>query len=67
LARPKPLSRIESRGDLVVIVGKSTCSNEEKLNTNALWSARIRNDKVSEWQVYEDNPENRKRLQIQQS
>ena len=58
-------SRIESRDDFVVITGKSTCSNEAKLNTNALWSARIQNDKVSEWQVYEDSPENRRKLQIQ--
>jgi ketosteroid isomerase-like protein len=58
-------SRVESRDDFVVIIGKSTCPNEEKLNTSALWSARIQNDKVSVWQVYEDNPENRRRLQIQ--
>jgi ketosteroid isomerase-like protein len=58
-------TRIESRDDFVVITGKSTCSNEAKLNTHALWSARIQNDKISEWQVYEDNPENRRKLQIQ--
>lgn len=57
-------SRIESRDDFVVIVGRSTCSNEQKLNTSALWSARIRDDKVSEWQVYEDNPENREKIQL---
>ena len=56
--------RIESKGDFVVIAGKSTCSNEDKLNGNALWSARIQNDKVSEWQVYEDNSENRRNLQL---
>jgi len=58
-------SRIESRDDFVVIIGKSTCSNEAKLNTNTLWSVRIQNDIVSEWQVYEDRPENRSKLQIQ--
>jgi len=57
-------SRIESRDDFVVIIGKSTCSNEAKLNTKAIWSARIQNDKVSEWQVYEDCAKNRKKLQI---
>jgi hypothetical protein len=57
--------RIESKDDLVVIKGKSTCSNEDKLNKNALWSARIQNDKVSEWQVYEDSSENRMKLKIQ--
>jgi ketosteroid isomerase-like protein len=58
-------SRIESKDDIVTISGKSTCSNEERLNTDALWSARVQNDKVSEWQVYEDSPENRSKLQIQ--
>jgi predicted SnoaL-like aldol condensation-catalyzing enzyme len=58
-------TRIESRGDFVVIVGSSTSSNEQKLNSSALWSARIQNDKVTEWQVYEDKPENRKKLQLQ--
>jgi ketosteroid isomerase-like protein len=57
--------RIESRDDFVVIEGKSKCSNEDKLNCNALWSARIQNDKVSEWHVYEDNPKNRSIFQIQ--
>ena len=57
-------SRIESSDNLVVIVGRSTCSSEEKLNGDALWSARIQNDKVSEWQVYADTPENRERLRI---
>lgn len=57
-------NRIESKDDFVVIAGNSTCSNEDQLNGNALWSARIYCDKVSEWQVYEDSTENRKRLQI---
>ena len=56
--------RIESRDDFVVIVGNSTCPNEEFLNKPALWSAKIAGDKISEWQVYEDNVENRKRLGI---
>ena len=50
-------SKVESKDDFVVMVGKSTCSNEKRLNTNALWTARIKNDKVCEWQVYEDSPE----------
>ena len=58
-------SKVESIDNFVVIAGKSTCSNEAKLNTSALWSARIQDDKVAEWQVYEDSPENRNKLQIQ--
>lgn len=57
-------SRIESSDDFVVVVGKSACSNEKRLNGNALWSVRVRNDKVCEWQVYADTLENRERLRI---
>jgi len=40
-------------------------SNVESLNVKVLWSAIIENDKLSEWQVYEDTIKNRKRLNIQ--
>jgi len=46
------------------MTGKSACSNIESLNLNVIWSAIIENDKVSEWQVFEDNIENRKQLKI---
>ena len=58
-------SRLDSRDDFVVITGKSTCSNEARLNTNALWSAKVLDDKIAEWQVYEDNSANRRKLHIQ--
>ena len=58
-------TRIESRDNFVIMIGKATCSNVESLNINVLWSATIENDKLSEWQVYEDTIENRKRLKIQ--
>lgn len=56
--------RVESSGNFVVMTGSSKCSKEESLNGNALWSAIVENDKVSEWQVYEDNAENRRRLKV---
>ena len=58
-------SRIHSKENFVVVEGRSTCSNEDTLNGDALWSARVQNDKISEWQVYEDSAENRSKLQIQ--
>jgi ketosteroid isomerase-like protein len=58
-------SRLDSKDDFVVITGKSTCSNEARLNTNALWSAKVLDDKIAEWQVYEDNSANRRKLHIQ--
>lgn len=53
--------RVESRNPLVVIIGRSTCS-EKALDGPALWTAQLRGEKVAEWRVYEDTPENRKRL-----
>lgn len=50
-------------GDLVVMVGSSHCS-EKALDGPALWSAKVREGKVSEWRVYDDTPRNRERLGI---
>ncbi len=58
-------TKIESRENFVIMIGKSTCSNRESLNGNALWTAKIENDNLSEWQVYNDTIEIRKRLNIQ--
>jgi hypothetical protein len=57
-------SKIESRDNFVIIMGKATCANIEWLNKNVLWSVLIENDKLSEWKVYDDTIENRKRLNI---
>jgi hypothetical protein len=56
--------RIESQDNFVTIVGNSICPKNDFLNKNALWSAKIEDDKVLEWQVYDDTIENRKRLKI---
>jgi ketosteroid isomerase-like protein len=53
--------RIESRDHLVTIRGRSTCS-EQLLDGPALWTAKVRGDKVAEWRVYKDTPENRAAL-----
>lgn len=55
--------QIGFRDDLVVIRGRSTCS-EAQLDGPALWMARIRGDQVAEWRVLKDTPENRDLLQI---
>ena len=56
-------TRIESRENLVIIVGFSTCSHKP-LEGPALWTARIENDRVAEWRIYDDTKENRKDLKI---
>jgi ketosteroid isomerase-like protein len=53
--------RVESRDHLVAIRGRSTCS-EQLLDGPALWTATVRDDKVAEWRVYKDTPENRAAL-----
>jgi ketosteroid isomerase-like protein len=48
---------------LVVMMGYSSCSHPP-LDGPALWSAKLRGGQVSEWRVYEDKPENRRKLGI---
>jgi ketosteroid isomerase-like protein len=38
--------------DVVVMVGYSTCSNESRLNGPSMWTAKVRDGRVSEWRVY---------------
>ncbi len=49
--------------DFVVMVGYSTCSHKP-LDGPALWSAKVRGGRVSEWRVYEDTAQNRRKLRI---
>jgi ketosteroid isomerase-like protein len=53
--------RVESRGQLVAVLGHSTCS-EPQLDGPALWTAKVRGEHVAEWRVYTDTPENRRAL-----
>jgi ketosteroid isomerase-like protein len=39
-------------GNVVVMVGYSTCSNERRLNGPSIWTAKVRNKHVSEWRVH---------------
>ena len=52
---------VDSRDDLVVVVGHATCSHAP-LDGPALWTARVRDDLVAEWRVYADTEENREML-----
>lgn len=56
-------SRIESRENLVLVIGHSTCSYKP-LDGPALWTAKIENDLVAEWRVYLDTSENREKLNL---
>lgn len=48
-------------GNRVAVAGYSSCSNKA-LSGPTLWSAITADGQVSEWRVYEDNPENREML-----
>ena len=53
--------KIESKDNLVLIIGHSTCSLDV-LDGPAIWTAKVENDLVAEWRVYLDTPENREKL-----
>lgn len=53
--------RVESRDNLVVILGFAYWS-EENQHDPAIWTATIVNDLVAEWRIYHDTEENRKKF-----
>lgn len=53
----------ETRDNLVLILGHSTCSYEP-LDGPAIWTARVRGRQISEWRVYLDTRENRQALDL---
>ncbi|GAB3522181.1 nuclear transport factor 2 family protein [Arthrobacter monumenti] len=53
-----------SRGNRVTIVGRSVCPTFSALEGPALWTAMAEKDELAEWRVYEDTPEERCRLGI---
>jgi hypothetical protein len=56
--------RVELRDDLVIMIGRSECPNEPALRGPAIWTARIADDLVAEWQVMADSSESRTMLGI---
>jgi len=53
-----------SRGDRATIVGHSVCPGFPALEGPALWTAIASQQKLTEWRVYDDTPEERRRLGI---
>ena len=51
------------RDDIVIIIGHSVCS-EKMLDGKAIWTAKIKDNKIYEWRVYEDTKEIKKELKI---
>ncbi|MFX1379912.1 MAG: hypothetical protein ACFFA4_12555 [Promethearchaeota archaeon] len=55
-------TRVESRDNLVVIIGYAKWSTESLEEDHAIWTAKVDNDKVELWQIYEDTEANRKKF-----
>ena len=57
-------TRVENQDNLVILLGYSTCSHKP-LDGPAIWTATIRDNLVAKWQIFEDTPEERKKLGVQ--
>lgn len=56
-------TRIESRDDLVVILGFAYWSEEQPYDP-VIWTASVVNDLVREWRVYADTEANRRAFKL---
>ena len=56
-------NRVESRDNVVILLGYAYW-NETNTYDPAIWTARIENDLVAEWRIYEDTEENRKNFSL---
>lgn len=54
-------NRLESRDNLVILLSYAYWNEENKYDP-AIWTARIENDRVAEWRIYEDTGKNRKKF-----
>lgn len=55
--------KIIKADDKVIVIGKSSCSYSD-LDGPAIWTAKVKEEKVTEWRVYDDSTENRISLGI---
>lgn len=57
-------TRVESHDNLVIIIGYAIWSKGSLEEDHVIWIARIEDDLVKLWQIYEDTEENRRNLDI---
>jgi hypothetical protein len=57
-------TRVESHNNLVILIGYAIWSKDSLERDYAIWTARIENDLLVKWQIYEDTDENRKKLKV---
>ena len=56
-------NRVESRNNLVILIGYAKWSKNSS-EDHAIWTAKIEDDLVAEWRIYENTEENRRNFQI---
>jgi len=56
-------TRVESNGNLFIMYGYATWKKGEAPDY-AIWTARIEDDLVAEWRIYEDSLENKEKFNI---
>ena len=57
-------TRVESRENLVILIGYALWSKDSKEEDYSIWTATIENDLVAKWQIFEDIEDNRKKFKI---
>ena len=57
-------NRVESRDNLVILIGYAKWSKDSLIKDHAIWTAKIENDLVAVWQIYEDTEENRIKFKL---
>jgi hypothetical protein len=55
--------RVESKDDLVIIIGHAFWSEKQPFDP-VIWTAKVENDRVARWRIYDDTEGNRKGLGI---
>jgi len=56
---------VTSGDGVLIAIGRSVCASEPQLDGPAIWTAKTRGERVSEWRVYEDTLENRTLLGVE--
>jgi hypothetical protein len=55
--------RVDSRDNIAILLGYANWSKDSE-NDYAIWVAKIENDLVAEWRIYEDTEENKRRFNL---
>ena len=53
---------VQVRGDTVIVIGRSVCTEHGDLDGRAIWTATVVAPAVAEWRVHDDTPDDRELL-----